>query len=210
MSLSDVKTTSSEDMDSKYFRVLSSSLISYTTFLNEICNIDGKDEADLFKEYLAKNREHHLAILSHAHFWKLSNHKNSSVRTAWYSVANVVCQKMLSVSNDDSATEILEPKLESKLSALILGKLDESDASVASVIWEASLHLTQNSKRWSESVNVEKQVKILNSSLLTSTLHIQHHYAPHHSYTSLYSYNLNTGLAQYSGGSNTDVEWFGF
>jgi hypothetical protein len=87
----------------------------------------------------------------------LANHKSSSVRTAWYSVANCLCQKMLN-DDDDDETSVIDAKLESKLSTLILGKIDESDASVASLIWEASLHLTQNGKRWSESVNIEKQV----------------------------------------------------
>ena len=157
-------------MDSKYYRVLSSSLISYCTFLTEICQVDGKNEKELFDEYLRKNRDPHVTILSHSHFWKLSGHKNSSVRTAWYSVANILCQKMLSHDSDDG-TAILEPKLESKLASLILGKLDESDPSVASLIWEASLHLTQNSKLWVESVNVEKQVTYdLKNSLSLKTI----------------------------------------
>jgi hypothetical protein len=148
-------------MDSKYYRVLSSSLISYCTFLTEISQVDGKNEKYIFDEYLRKNLDQHVTILSHSHFWKLSGHKNSSVRTAWYSVANIICQKMLKHESEEGAV-ILEPKLESKLASLILGKLDESDPTVASLIWESSLYLTQNSRLWVESVNVEKQV-IFNS-----------------------------------------------
>jgi hypothetical protein len=75
ISLSDA-TTDSEDMESKYFRVLGSSLIGYSNFLNEIGqngadknvdkNADKNVDKNVFKEYLSKNREFHVQILSHA------------------------------------------------------------------------------------------------------------------------------------------------
>ena len=67
ISLSDA-TTDSEDMESKYFRVLGSSLIGYSNFLNEIGQngADKNVDKNVFKEYLSKNREFHVQILSHA------------------------------------------------------------------------------------------------------------------------------------------------
>jgi hypothetical protein len=55
-------------MESKYFRVLGSSLIGYSNFLNEIGQngADKNVDKNVFKEYLSKNREFHIQILSHA------------------------------------------------------------------------------------------------------------------------------------------------
>jgi hypothetical protein len=72
---------------------------------------------------------------------------------AWYTAANAICQKMVAAEGG-----VIDAKLEAKLASHVLAKLDESDAGVAALIWEASLHLMQNSRCWSESVSVEKQV----------------------------------------------------
>ena len=146
--LADAKNDDPEDVESKLGRIIVTSLVAYANFINDVCQNDDV----MFGEYLTKNCEAHLQILSPSSFWKFGSHKNPAVRAAWFTVASCLCQKVLPHYG------IIDEKLESKLASHILGKLDENDASVASIVWEASLHLTQNSRNWNESVNVEKQV----------------------------------------------------
>lgn len=146
--LVDPKAADPEDNESRLTRLLVTSLVSYSNFIDDVC----QDDAAKLGEYLSKNRDLHHQLLSNTLFWKLANHKNSSVRTAWFTVARCLAQKML------THRDVFDAKLESKLASHILGKLDETDAGVASLVWESSLHLTQNSSTWSEAVNVEKQV----------------------------------------------------
>ncbi len=147
----DAKTIDPEEAESKLSRLLITSLVGYANFIDDVFLNDAS-----FEEYLSKNRDLHFKILSHSLFWKLASHKNTAVRVAWFTVANCLAQKMLSLR------DVMDAKLESKLASHILCKLDESEAGVASIVWEASLHLTQNSRSWSEAVNVEKQVGFQN------------------------------------------------
>ena len=156
----DAKAGDPEETESKLSRLLVTSLVSYSNFIDDV----SQDDAAKFEEYLSKNRDLHHQLLSNSMFWKLASHKSPAVRTAWFTVARCLAQKLL------AHRDVFDAKLESKLASHILGKLDESDAGVASLVWESSLHLTQNSPGWSEAVNVEKQVRFFSNSFKISSV----------------------------------------
>lgn len=140
-------------MESKYFRVLSTSLSAYSHFIREISVLNGKFVEEKTKELFSKQETYHKAILGSKQFWKLSSHKSIAVRSAWYTLAGTLCEVFICLS------DIFDSKIIGKLSQALLLRLDETEAALLPLIWEASLHLMKNCKSIPDSINLEKQVK---------------------------------------------------
>lgn len=135
--LSNPKISSAEDMESKYQRVLVSSLQGYALFLQKMPSEHLEAVNDLNKKLVSSKR-----------FWKLASHKAPLVRNAWFSALIAVCQK---------APNLLENN-GSQVTLAVFGKLDETDPVVLPAVWEAALHvLTVVQNCWSL-VDTEKLV----------------------------------------------------
>ena len=67
-------------MQEKYIRVLSTSLISYGLFIEQLVFLE--DEVKKMKA-LEKASGLHSNILRDPKFWKLAHHANQSVRQSW-------------------------------------------------------------------------------------------------------------------------------
>jgi len=144
-----------EDKDSKYFRVLSTSLLSYSHFIRDIATLGGNFLDEECSQLMSKQKSYHKKILSSAQFWKFSNHKNIGVRSAWFTLAGTLSEVVICISGQE---DIFDTKLIEKLSLALLTNLDETDAILMPIIWEASLHLLKNCKSWPKTINFEKQV----------------------------------------------------
>lgn len=120
--LSDPKTTDEEDMKNKYIHVLVCSLkgisllLTYTTR-----NTQKKSDVIALVQPLIQNPK----------FWKMSKHKHSMVRIAWFST----------LSNMFEYDSGLLKCYSEEVSHVILPSLDDHEGAVLPHIWVAFLHL---------------------------------------------------------------------
>ena len=75
------RSTSAEDMQEKYIRVLSTSLVSYGLFIEQLVFLEdtGKKMKALEKMGLM-----HSNILKDPKFWKLAHHSNLTVNKSYF------------------------------------------------------------------------------------------------------------------------------
>lgn len=116
--ISNPKTTSPEEADAKYERVIISSLQGYSLYLNKV-STDG----------IKKCLELNLKIVEDKKFWKLAKHPVTKIRSAWYGSLAALCQK---------ASFILE-KQQSNLCTSVFNNLDEAEPAVLTLVWETAL-----------------------------------------------------------------------
>lgn len=154
--LSDPKTTAVEDMESKYIRILSSSLqalswiLQLTTTTTTTADDDdgggggvgnpagGKDQKCGNVARCEKLMETLLEIVGSPAFWKFSKHKNSGVRRAWFDLINdllVIRPQSLAGSRDE-------------LTSCVLTSLDDPSGSVLPSVWTAFLCLGEVNEDW--------------------------------------------------------------
>ena len=112
--LSDPKITTPEDMEAKYVRTVSMSLISYANLL------------DTVKQPTA---DKHTGLIDHAKFWKLAKHKDCNIRKAFYTA---VTQMLIKLA--DSLALVGK-----KVVPAVLGSLGDLDAGEA--VWCCGLQL---------------------------------------------------------------------
>ncbi|XP_033118040.1 E3 ubiquitin-protein ligase listerin-like [Anneissia japonica] len=135
--LSDSKSTPVEEMDEKYTRNLTSSLLA----LKELLSI-------LTPEESAKIYENFENILMNNKFWKFVKHPKPVIRSAFYTVVGAYCEHI---------PDILGIYL-MRTSVNVLGNLDESDPTIVSELWHAVLLvITTYLTCWSH-VNMRKAV----------------------------------------------------
>lgn len=151
-SVPDSKELSKEEKESKYHRWLSCALLG----LKALC-----DHLSLLSEPPSLS-----SILEEAKFWKMAKHKDIRVRQSWYSLLSSVVQ----------VPEVNE-KYASKLCALTLGSLAESEPLVASPIWEAALSVATAIPDCWKHVDARKGVlpqlwKVLKNGGFGSAVHI--------------------------------------
>lgn len=116
--LSNPKTTSTEDADAKYERVIISSLQGYSLYLNKL-NPDAIKKASELNE----------KIITNAKFWKFAKHNIAKIRCAWFGVITALCQKALFLLENE----------EERVSITVFANLDETEPSVLALVWEAAL-----------------------------------------------------------------------
>ncbi|WAR08242.1 LTN1-like protein [Mya arenaria] len=133
--LSDQKTTEAEDMENKYNRVLTSSLLAMRKLLTNI----PANEIESCKQPMA-------TLLDNGKFWKHGKSKVSSVRGGLYSLLAGLCQ----VVPELCALYV------SKITSLVLHNLDETDPTVYPNLWEAALSLANYVQDCWQHVSVQK------------------------------------------------------
>ncbi|XP_072022304.1 E3 ubiquitin-protein ligase listerin-like [Amphiura filiformis] len=135
--LSDANTTTPEEQEEKYLRVISSSMLAL-----------GELVAMVTEKYLAKVSEQLAEILGDGKLWKMGKHQSPMVRAAFFSLLGSICKYVPSVAETHFA----------RISPALLGNLDESESAVVSSLWEAVLILvSQLPDCWSH-VNPRKAV----------------------------------------------------
>ena len=73
------RSTSAEDMQEKYIRVLGTSLLSYGLFIEQLVLLEGNKKM----KALEKAGNMHSNILKDPKFWKLAHHNNLTVRKSF-------------------------------------------------------------------------------------------------------------------------------
>ncbi|KAK3872906.1 hypothetical protein Pcinc_022045 [Petrolisthes cinctipes] len=132
LTLSDPKTTETEDMKNKHIRVQSTSLLALSLLLQTTSANKPKEE---------KVVEVMAPLLNNPAFWKFAKNKHSLIRHAFFTAVCEVFERYPS---------LLEG-CESELSIAVLPALDDQETTVLPKIWETFLHLSLNfSEFWCE------------------------------------------------------------
>lgn len=121
-SLSDPKTTPAEEMEAKYQRVLSCSLLALRQLLQTLPPAD-----------MESIQGHVRGLLNDGKFWKLSKSTVLTVRSGQFWFVGSLCQAM-----PDVAQEYV-----GKLSPLVLGSIDTSEPGMIAAVWDAVLSLVK-------------------------------------------------------------------
>ncbi|XP_064613366.1 E3 ubiquitin-protein ligase listerin-like [Liolophura sinensis] len=116
--LSDPKTSSPEDMEMKYNRMVTSSLLAWRKLLETLpASQHGRVPATLTQ------------LLNNPKLWKLSKSSVTAIKAAVYSFMSGVCQCQTEVA----------VQFTSKLAPLALHSVDETDSVLCGQLWEAVL-----------------------------------------------------------------------
>ncbi|KAJ8315834.1 hypothetical protein KUTeg_007984 [Tegillarca granosa] len=134
-SLSDPKNTESEDMQNKYNRVLTSSLLALRKLITAIPANQQKD----LKEQLN-------CVLNDSKFWKHGKSSVIIVKGAMFSFLSGLCQSHPELCANYSA----------KISPFVLCSIGEKDPVISPAVWEAALSVVSHIQDCWKSVNIEK------------------------------------------------------
>ncbi|KAM9320364.1 E3 ubiquitin-protein ligase listerin [Gastrophryne carolinensis] len=127
-SLSDPQTVPPEERESKYFRVVTCSLLALKRLLSMLPG----GESCSVQERLAH-------LLSQSKFWKYSKHQSPSIRSAFFELMSTLCEQLPELVNAEA----------SRVCPAVLLSIDETDAAVCPALWEAALHaVTTVEKCW--------------------------------------------------------------
>lgn len=135
--LCNAKTMTTEEIESKYIRTVISSLQGYGLYLTRLTS----DQLQAAKEFNQK-------LVSDAKFWKFSKHECPQIRSAWFGALIALCQN----------AQFLISGEEKRVGQAVFGSLDENDATVLPVIWEAALVALVAINGLLEAVSFEKLV----------------------------------------------------
>ncbi|CAH1799497.1 unnamed protein product [Owenia fusiformis] len=116
--LSDARLYSKDEMESKYYKVISSTLLAWKLFISTVPDVQQQSLHDKYS-----------AILNEGKFWKYGKHKSSMIRSSFYSVISTLC---LCVPD-------LCQQYADKICPLVLYNLDEPDPLICPTLWEAVL-----------------------------------------------------------------------
>ncbi|XP_053396155.1 E3 ubiquitin-protein ligase listerin-like [Mercenaria mercenaria] len=133
--LSDPKSTEPEDMENKYNRVLTSSLLAVRKLLSSL----PANEIESLKQPIT-------TLLDSAKFWKHGKSKINMVKGAMYYMLAGLCQMLPELANSYA----------SKISPLVLHNLDDNDAAIVPYLWEATLSVINCIQECWKHVNVQK------------------------------------------------------
>ncbi|KAL4232926.1 listerin E3 ubiquitin protein ligase 1 [Mactra antiquata] len=133
--LSDPKCTEADDMENKYNRVLTSSLLAIRKLVSSI----PANQIESLKSQLT-------GLLDNQKFWKHGKSKVNMVKGAMYSMLTGILQ---------SCTDIGENYI-NKISPFILHNLDESDPTICPHLWEAVLSLVNCTHTCWSHINIQK------------------------------------------------------
>ncbi|NXT79473.1 LTN1 ligase, partial [Zapornia atra] len=135
--LSDPQTVPEEEREAKFFRILTCSLLA----LKKLLSMLPKKEMHSLEEKLT-------SLLSQNKFWKYSKHSVPQVRSAFFELASALCQYLPELVKAEAA----------RACPAVLLSIDDSDAVVCPVLWEAVLYaITTIEDCWSH-VNAKKGV----------------------------------------------------
>ncbi|XP_067676040.1 E3 ubiquitin-protein ligase listerin-like [Haliotis asinina] len=120
--LSEPRTSTQEEMETRYSRVVTSSFLALRKLL---LSLPAASSAGL--------TGHMQGLLKEGKFWKHSKSSVSSIKSAQYSFCASLCQMLPNVAQEYIT----------KLSPLILHNIDSSDPVICSALWEAVLSLVK-------------------------------------------------------------------
>ncbi|XP_066277345.1 E3 ubiquitin-protein ligase listerin-like isoform X3 [Branchiostoma lanceolatum] len=135
--MSDPKTTSPEEVEAKYQRVVTASLMAIKLFMNIIPASENMDLTDTYARLLGNDK-----------LWKFSKHKSPQIRGALYSVIAAFCVHAPEVARREAP----------RVCPSVLGNLDDSDPAVCPHLWEAVLHVISTIEDCWQHVNPRKSV----------------------------------------------------
>jgi hypothetical protein len=115
-----LRIATAEEMESKYQRVVVSSLQGYALYLHKL-------PAEQLQAAYPSSKK----LISSKKFWKLAKHSSALIRNAWFSVLIALCQNAPALLADEGARAALS----------VFTNLDETDSTVLPTVWEASLHV---------------------------------------------------------------------
>ncbi|MEE6468105.1 hypothetical protein FKM82_008163 [Ascaphus truei] len=135
--LSDSQAIPAEERESKYFRVVTCSMLALKRLL---CMLPSSENSSL-QERLAH-------LLSQSKFWKYSKHTTPTIRSAFFELISAVCQHFPALLNSEA----------SRLCPAVLLSIDDSDAVVCPALWEAVLYTITTIEDCWDHVNAKKGV----------------------------------------------------
>ncbi|XP_017758583.1 PREDICTED: E3 ubiquitin-protein ligase listerin [Eufriesea mexicana] len=136
-SLSIQKNLTAEEMETRYQRVLISSLQAYSVYLKKVPTQEIEKMIDI-----------HSKIISNNKFWKLVRYDALRVKTAFFTVLT---------SMIGSANVLLENEKKRTVTTIMNG-LDETEPALLSAVWESVIITINNIEDWYSVVNIEKLV----------------------------------------------------
>lgn len=136
-SLSDVQTVPPEERESKYFRVVTCSLLA----LKRLLSMLPSGENSFLQEKLAH-------LLSQSKFWKYSKHQSPNIRSAFFELISALCQYFPELLNTEA----------SRVCPAVLLNIDDSDAVVCPTLWEAVLYTVTTIEKCWDYVSAKKGV----------------------------------------------------
>ncbi|XP_078698353.1 E3 ubiquitin-protein ligase listerin-like isoform X4 [Branchiostoma floridae x Branchiostoma belcheri] len=135
--MSDPKTTSPEEVEAKYQRVVTASLMAIKLFMNTIPASENMELTETYGRLLGNDK-----------LWKFSKHKSPQIRGALYSVIAAFCVHAPEVARREAP----------RVCPSVLGNLDDSDPAVCPHLWEAVLHVISTIEDCWQHVNPRKSV----------------------------------------------------
>lgn len=135
--LSTQKSLTSEEMETKYHRVLVSNLQAYSSYLKKIPSSEIENTSSI-----------HEKILTSSRFWKLAKHDVLPIKTAFFNVLTSIME---------NAEHLLKNE-KKRVMTTVINSLDESEPGISSAVWESMLVAITKIDDWHSVVSVDKLV----------------------------------------------------
>ncbi|KAJ8669661.1 hypothetical protein QAD02_000920 [Eretmocerus hayati] len=135
-SLTTAWSSSPEEMESKYQRIVSSSLQAYCLYLRTVGPADIEKTADC-----------HRKLIVNSKFWKLAK-SEITIKTAFFNVLTALIRH--------ASDFVLEDK--KKVLTTVMNSMDEMEPVVSTAIWECLLLAVYKIEDWHSVVSIEKLV----------------------------------------------------
>ncbi|XP_076766423.1 E3 ubiquitin-protein ligase listerin [Xylocopa sonorina] len=136
-SLSMQKNLHTEEIETKYQRILIASLQGYSVYLKKVPVQEIEKMIDIHRKIINNNK-----------FWKLAKHDVLPVKTAFFNVLTSII---------DNANMLLQDEKKRTVTT-IMNCLDESEPALLSAVWESVLVTIHKIEDWYSVVNIEKLV----------------------------------------------------
>ncbi|XP_014213334.1 E3 ubiquitin-protein ligase listerin [Copidosoma floridanum] len=135
--LSTNKSIPPEEMNSKYQKILTSSLQAYNFYLKTVTPAD-----------IEKTAVYHKKIINSGKFWKLVKNEDSSTKAAFFNALSaLVC-----------CSTIIACEEKKKVLTSIMNSLDEIDPALLTAVWESLLVAINKIEDWYKIVSIDKLV----------------------------------------------------
>ncbi|XP_014468985.1 PREDICTED: E3 ubiquitin-protein ligase listerin [Dinoponera quadriceps] len=135
--LSTQKSLTGEEMETKYQRVLVSSLQAYSSYFRKVPLREVETTSSI-----------HEKILSSSKFWKLAKHDGLPIKTAFFNALTSIME---------NAERLLRGE-KKRIMTTIMNSLDESEPGILSAVWESMLVAITKFDDWYSVVSVDKLV----------------------------------------------------
>ncbi|XP_077977369.1 E3 ubiquitin-protein ligase listerin-like isoform X1 [Glandiceps talaboti] len=133
--LSDPKSTPPEEMEAKYNRVMTSSLLAFRHFLLVLPKQEHENLQETYQGFLTEPK-----------LWKYAKNKAPPIRGAFFSAISAMCQAIPQVVDNYA----------SKLCPAVLGNIDDTDPAVCQTLWEAVLYVVSSITDCWKHINTRK------------------------------------------------------